>query len=64
MNSEIAALLLIIFGIAALAYVLGYFAGLMRGKALGWQDAFFTRIAADKAHAEKKLRNLRGGKSA
>jgi cell division protein ZapA (FtsZ GTPase activity inhibitor) len=43
------------------AYCLGERSGRVRGEAIGWQDGYFKRIADDRKHAAKKLRNLKGG---
>ena len=43
-----------------LAYPFAYRAGKAKGEALGWQDGYFKRIADDREHAAKKLRNFEG----
>jgi hypothetical protein len=49
MTAEAAALILAVLAGLILAYPLGYLAGVSRGKALGWQDGYFKRIADDRS---------------
>lgn len=60
MTHEIIALTLAVVVGLILAYALGYRGGKARGEAIGWQDGYFKRIADDRAHAAKKLKNFKG----
>lgn len=44
---------LLLIAIIAAAYLLGYLLGTRRGKAEGWVEAYFERIAADRARRNR-----------